>query len=289
MGVPQDGCRARPAPLARCARVTSASAGEVLSPRGVSDRSREPWPGLPLDRWWNVARSPGNRVGDECPSTAAERRRRRPASTSPVATVPTSSSLSAEARSTNARARRTRPPGARDERCAPTQTPGMQPRSSDVVRSSWKSPNRMWPSAADATSGTACTRSVPTSSLGLERRVERHQRDDDQRAGADRGHADHEPADRADEHGRQRSAGATVGRPCGSGVGRPSRRRARSTQPQVGADDQARGGEQQRDARGRAGSTSWTSAPSPERAGDQHAAERGRHRPDAQPLRPGRG
>ena len=43
----------------------------------------------------------------------------------------------------------------------------MQPSSSDVVRSIWKSPNRRCPIAAEATSGTACTRSVPTSSLAL--------------------------------------------------------------------------------------------------------------------------
>ncbi len=37
----------------------------------------------------------------------------------------------------------------------------------DAVSASLKSPNRMCPSAADATSGTACTRSVPTSSDSL--------------------------------------------------------------------------------------------------------------------------
>ena len=44
-------------------------------------------------------------------------------------------------------------------------TPGMQPTSSDAVMPSWKSPNSTCPSAAAPTSGTACTRSVPTSWL----------------------------------------------------------------------------------------------------------------------------
>ena len=64
---------------------------------------------------------------------------------------------------------------------------------------------------------------------GLERRVQHHERDDDERAGPDRGHAD----DDATEQRRARTVGSglgvTDGRSCGSGSARPSRRRARSS------------------------------------------------------------
>ena len=75
------------------------------------------------------------------------------------------SSLSAEASSTNASARRISAPGSRDDSCAPMNAPGIEPTSSAAVTDSSRSPKKMWPSAAEATSGTACTRSVPTSSL----------------------------------------------------------------------------------------------------------------------------
>ena len=74
-----------------------------------------------------------------------------------------SRSLRPEASSTNTRAARTVPSWAREESLAPRYTPGMLPRRTEDVRLNWKSPNRMWPSAAEATSGIACTRSVPTS------------------------------------------------------------------------------------------------------------------------------
>ena len=47
--------------------------------------------------------------------------------------------------------------------------PGIAPTSSDAAIASEKLPNRMWPSAAAATSGTAWVRSVPTSDEALSR------------------------------------------------------------------------------------------------------------------------
>jgi hypothetical protein len=43
----------------------------------------------------------------------------------------------------------------------------MAPTKIEAVSASLKSPNKTWPSAAEATSGTACTRSVPTNSDSL--------------------------------------------------------------------------------------------------------------------------
>ena len=54
------------------------------------------------------------------------------------------------------------PSGAFDESRAPTYTAGSAPIRIDVVRPSSKSPTSMCAIAADVTSGTACTRSVPT-------------------------------------------------------------------------------------------------------------------------------
>ena len=54
------------------------------------------------------------------------------------------------------------------------------------VMSNCTSPNTMWPKAAAATSGIACTRSVPTSCVGGERGVEHQQQHHHQRARADR-------------------------------------------------------------------------------------------------------
>ena len=70
-----------------------------------------------------------------------------------------------EASRTKASSGLTTPSGALEDMCAPRNTPGMQPISSDTVRPSTKSPYRMCPRAAAPTSGTACTRSVPKSSL----------------------------------------------------------------------------------------------------------------------------
>ena len=58
--------------------------------------------------------------------------------------------------------------------------------------------------AAASTSGTACTRSVPTSLTADEAGVEHQQRDHDDRAGADAGDADQQAAEGADEQGRDR-------------------------------------------------------------------------------------
>ncbi len=81
--------------------------------------------------------------------------------------VGTPSSLSDEASRTKARSRRTSPPGAREDTRAPIQAPGTLPMMSEAVRASWKSPKKMWPRAADITSGTAWTRSVPTREFAL--------------------------------------------------------------------------------------------------------------------------
>ena len=54
-------------------------------------------------------------------------------------------------------------PGSRDDSWAPMNAPGIEPTSSAPVTDSWKSPKMRCPIAAAATSGTACTRSVPTS------------------------------------------------------------------------------------------------------------------------------
>ncbi len=75
--------------------------------------------------------------------------------------------LSPLASSTTAMARRTNQAGAEDDSLAPTYTPGRLPIRMDVVRPSLKSPNSTCASAADPTSGTACTRSVPTRSPAL--------------------------------------------------------------------------------------------------------------------------
>ena len=76
-----------------------------------------------------------------------------------------SRSFRLEAKSTNTSAGRTIPSGAREDRRAPRYTPGKLPSRTEAVRSSLKSPYRMCPRAAEATSGMACTRSVPTSSF----------------------------------------------------------------------------------------------------------------------------
>ncbi len=55
--------------------------------------------------------------------------------------------------------------GARDETCAPMITPGTAPSSNDPVSPISNSPHSRCPMAAASTSGTACTRSVPTSSF----------------------------------------------------------------------------------------------------------------------------
>ena len=68
---------------------------------------------------------------------------------------------------TRAARRRVRAARCRRARCwrpwRRRRRPGRAPISSDAVRPNWKSPNRMCPRDAEATSGTACTRSVPTS------------------------------------------------------------------------------------------------------------------------------
>ena len=53
----------------------------------------------------------------------------------------------------------------RDEIRAPSQTPGIAPTRMLPASPNWKSPKSRWPTEADATSGTACTMSVPTSRL----------------------------------------------------------------------------------------------------------------------------
>ena len=82
----------------------------------------------------------------------------------PRASVGRPSSFSADASRTNTRAGRISPSGAFDDIRAPSHTAGRAPRRIVVVSPSWKSPTRMWASAAAETSGMACTRSVPTSS-----------------------------------------------------------------------------------------------------------------------------
>ena len=59
------------------------------------------------------------------------------------------------------------PPGALDEICAPMNAPGIAPISSDVVMPNDTCPYSKCPRDAAATSGTACTRSVPTSCDGF--------------------------------------------------------------------------------------------------------------------------
>ena len=67
--------------------------------------------------------------------------------------------------------------------------------------------------AAASTSGTAWTRSVPTSFTADRPGVEHQQRDHDDRAGADAGDADQQAAEGADQQGRDRPdrAGPRVG------------------------------------------------------------------------------
>ena len=110
----------------------------------------------------------------EAGGVVARRRLRRPRATAirvaTVTTMPTtsfgvSSSLRALASSTITSAARTSPAGARDDTRAPISTPGIEPSRTAPAMSSWRSPKKAWPIAAAATSGTACTRSVPTRSL----------------------------------------------------------------------------------------------------------------------------
>ena len=77
--------------------------------------------------------------------------------------------------------------------------------------------------AAASTSGTACTRSVPTSFTADRPGVEHQQGDHDHRAGADAGDAHEQAAEGADQQGRDRPDRRVlvldVGRRTGPGAG----------------------------------------------------------------------
>ena len=102
-------------------------------------------------------------------------------------------------------------------------TPGMLPTSSEAVSDSSKAPQMRWPIVAASTSGTACTRSVPTSSLVDNVGYSIMQRDDHQRAGPDRRHPHDRAADEPDQPASGRAEPGPVPprrrsrRPAGSG------------------------------------------------------------------------
>ena len=162
--------------------------------------------------------------------------------------------------------------------------PGSAPIRSEAVRSNWKSPNSRWPSEAEATSGTACTRSVPTSWPARMRRVEQQQRDDHQRAGADRGHADDQAAEDAES---RVGSGRTWTASTGTSTTSPAAAAARAAAPCAGRAAPWRSSRPPRTAARRpraALTTVWVALAVAERAQHQHAEERRRHRAEDQPL-----
>ena len=83
----------------------------------------------------------------------------------------------------------------------PISVPGTEPSTSGTTMLQSSPLRKMLEMAAASTSGTAWTRSVPTSFTADETGVEHQQRDHDDRAGADAGDADEQAAERADEQG----------------------------------------------------------------------------------------
>ena len=156
-------------------------------------------------------------------------------STTSVIVVSTPNSFSAEASSTKARARRISAPGNREEtwrRC----------RRRERSRRGARRHVQLQVAEEDVADGGRDDQRHGLHQVGADqlagpqRRVEHHQRDDHQRAAADRGHADDDAPDDPDDDGGR--AGRDVRGPA-LRVSAAARRRAcaRSAQPQVGADD----------------------------------------------------
>jgi hypothetical protein len=117
---------------------------------------------------------------------------------------------------------------------------------------------------------------------GPQRRIERHQGDDDQRAGTDGRDTDDQAADRPDEHGRQwADPDSRWPQRVGRATSIPPLRALGHAQ--VGPDEQADRGDDQRDAE-RLLDHVLDIRPMAERTRHQHAGECGRHRADAQPA-----
>ena len=74
---------------------------------------------------------------------------------------------------------------------------------SEAVTESSTCPKASAPSAAASVSGTAWVRSVPTNCFAPIVGIQEQQQHDHQRARADRGHADDDPADHSDRDRRQ--------------------------------------------------------------------------------------
>ncbi len=181
----------------------------------------------------------------------------------PVCSLGTSSSLSAEASRTKAKARRMRPPGARERHLRTDPDAGD---AADEQRRGERELEVAEEQVRERGRGDERHRlhQVGADELaGLEYRVEHHERDDDERAGPDRGHARRRGRRRAPMQDGPPTLTTHLGRcPAASGGRWPSRRCARCDEAHVGAHDEPGGG----DAAGRRRARSGRS-PRPARRG----------------------